>query len=281
MLFEGKLITTAEIPWYFIPKWIFISSPFFLHIGLLILFILWVLKPHKKMNNIGVNLIILSALFPLAFVIARESVVYNSWRHLYFIYAPLIILAAIGWNSFFEQRIAKSKKMLGMVILALTCLEPFIWMLRNPIYAGLYFNPLVGGLKGAYLNYESDYWGSCMRESAEWLGRYHKINADSSSVVVLVSGDLMRAYPFLYRALGPQYIPYGYPSNFIHTNPFIVRLFPLDYTQTWDYAIVQSSEIVKQEQANSWPPRGTIFTAQADGIPLCAVVKNSHPTLTR
>jgi len=44
--------------------------------------------------------------------------------------------------------------------------------------------------------------------------------------------------------------------------------------QKWDYAIVANSYIHPyQLQKNIWPPENTIHTVEADGIPICAILK--------
>ena len=54
-------------------------------------------------------------------------------------------------------------------MLFLLAAEPVGWTIRNHPHEYVYFNPLVGGLDGAFGNYETDYWGNSIRMASEWL----------------------------------------------------------------------------------------------------------------
>lgn len=278
VLFEGKVTLASQLPWYYLLKWILISTPFFLHAGLIFLLILG--RKKKTLLLTPPTLLITAAgLFPLIFIMLRHSIVYNGWRHLYFIYPPLIVLAALGWEFLFGALWGKTKIVAASLLLTLLCAEPLAWMACNYKYASVYFNPATGGLKGAFSKYETDYWGLCLEESAEWLADYHQKNYSAFPyALVWAEGQITQTYLFLRRKLGGYYRPFGYPEDFLKTDPYTFLVFGTDLSRDlpWNYAILMSSNRSKEELETKWPPPGTLHTVTADNAPLCVVVKNDR-----
>jgi hypothetical protein len=56
-------------------------------------------------------------------------------------------------------------------------------------YEYTYFNQLTGGVRGAHLRYETEYWGLSLREGIEWINQ----NSNSETKVVV-------SEPFYYSA---------------------------------------------------------------------------------
>ncbi len=277
VLFEGRVTLASDLPWYYLLKWILISTPFFFPAGL----VLWAIALFKKETSASGSVLLLAAagFFPLFFVLVGRTVVYDSWRHLLFIYPPLVVLAALGWESLLKMSPQRKKIALAWTVVALLCAEPFLWIARNSRYAGVYFNPAVGGLHGAFTRYESDYWGSCLEESAAWLAEHHRKNAAAFPFAwVWTEGQIMQTYPTLRRELGNYYRPFGYPENFLATAPYTFYAFGSDLPRNlpWNYAILISRNRTKEELETRWPPPGTIHTVRADNVPLCAVVQNEE-----
>ena len=77
-------------------------------------------------------------------------------------------------NQKFCTRFSLAKKEKKTIIyalwglLTLTALDPALFIVRNTHYPYIYFNPIGGGLGGAFGNYETDYWGVGIRQA---LGR--------------------------------------------------------------------------------------------------------------
>jgi hypothetical protein len=50
------------------------------------------------------------------------------------------------------------------------CLLPGLWGTAHlHPYEYIYYNSFIGGVKGAFRDYELDYWGTSYREAANWL----------------------------------------------------------------------------------------------------------------
>lgn len=146
--------------------------------------------------------------------------------------------------------------MASIVLLAVLAVHPFRFMAMNHPYYYLYYNQFTGGLKGAYGNYETDYYYHSMREGAEWLQEYLKNMPNNSGIVV--GGNFPSQWYFRNnKAVKFVYFPWQNRSGY-----------------NWDYAIVANSYIPPFQLKNQiWPPSNTIHTIFADGIPICAVVE--------
>ncbi|MDD5218620.1 MAG: hypothetical protein PHS88_11070, partial [Candidatus Omnitrophica bacterium] len=276
LLFDGKLILSTHLPWDYIPKWILISSPLYFVLALILFLIL--LKPFIQTYRLRLWLpLLFISLFPIVFVILKKSMLLDSWRHLLFVYPPLVVLAALVWEYLLRYAHSGAKKLLVWSIILFHLSLPLGWMIKNHPNAYVYFNELVGGINGAFGRYETDYWGNSLRAASEWLVRYHNSHAPSAPAIVRADGHFMSSYAYLKKGLGNRYHPAGYPKDLLKKDPFTyVGYAPyLGGHPEWDYALVLSRgwspEILR---SLAWPPIGTIYTVKADDVVLCAVVKN-------
>lgn len=145
------------------------------------------------------------------------------------------------------------------VTILLLTMHPLKFMVKNHPYYYLYYNELTGGLKGAYGNYETDYFYHSIREGSEWLIDYLKKNHPGDSLKV---GTNFPAYWFFRneKQLSVKYFPYSERSQ-----------------NEYDYYIVTNSYIAPTLlRSKIWPPINSIKIIEADGIPICAVVKREN-----
>jgi ABC-type transport system substrate-binding protein len=165
-LFEG--VRLYEKPWYYIPKMVLITAP----VGLLFgVFIGPIINWFKKdtLGKLILFLLVFATVFPLAYAIYKKSYVYNGWRHFLFIYPTLTVLSILAWH---QLGLFIKNKAIGLVIWGLfivTLISPIIWNIKNHPYQYMYFNEIIGGIKGAHGNYDIDYWNQTPREAFEWL----------------------------------------------------------------------------------------------------------------
>ena len=102
-LFMGEIYKSDAVPWNFIPVWFAITAPpLTLLMGAIgCAAICWqaISRPlaasRDSETRFGVLLLGCFAL-PVAAVIALQSNTHNGWRHMYFLWAPFCLLAAIG-----------------------------------------------------------------------------------------------------------------------------------------------------------------------------------------
>lgn len=254
-IFNGEFIWSDFLPWYYLPNYLLITIPVIVFVGVA-LFFFYAKKIIGQDHKITYTLLLFSVLFPPLFVILVKANLYGGWRHLLFIYPGLIIISALGINELYKRFQKRIAKIAFSVLLALILIHPIDFMAKAHPYYYLYYNQFIGGLKGAYTRYETDYYYHSMRSGAEWLKNYLKENKINHKVIV---GGNFHISPYFSknRNIKFNYLP------FIHNQD-----------EDWDYAIFANSYIHPELLRNGgFPPEGTIHTVEVDGIPVCVVVK--------
>jgi len=178
MLFRGEWVVWPNIPWDYIPTWILITTPpvalVLAALGMAYLARLCAARrrdaladPTARFGLLAVSCLIL----PVAGVIALNSNLYGGWRQMYFIYAPICVLAAFGLRgaaALFPKRAhrigvyATVVAALGVVVIQMVSLHP---------YQNDYFNLIVNrnGAERMANRYEMGYVHVSRREALEFL----------------------------------------------------------------------------------------------------------------
>lgn len=91
----------------------------------------------------------------LLFAIIRRPILYNSWRHLYFLYGPMLILA-VAAVRFLVKRAQGKLRIVVVSAVALQLLVCAVVIIISHPFQYIYFNPLAG--RDPARNYEFDYW---------------------------------------------------------------------------------------------------------------------------
>ena len=254
-IFEGKVEWSDYMPWYYLPKSMSITIPLIVLTGL-VLFSIFSRLLFKNGKVVLYGFVIFTVLFPMVFVVYEKSNLYSSWRQFLFIYPGIVLLAAIGFHYFFEDLKRKYFIWGAVAWFAVLSIHPLKFMITNHPYYYLYYNQLVGGLKGAYANYETDYYYVSQTEASEWLIDYLKEKNITSHVIVKATYSVQ----WLFR---------DHPE--IETSYFRYEERSLS---DWDYAIVVNRYISPfQLNNNIWPPKNTIHIIYADKVPVCAVIE--------
>src|SRR5262249_19096864 len=102
VLYRGQQVPATALPWHYIPVWILLTTPLlytgFFVIGAVHFLGEFLRQPIRFMAERPFDLAIVIALVaPPAAVVALHSVVYDGWRHLYFIYPPFLFVAVLGF----------------------------------------------------------------------------------------------------------------------------------------------------------------------------------------
>lgn len=177
VLFKGEIINATKLPWNYIPYWFVITTPIIiLVLGFtgLISALIYSSRNIKNLNQDKVKYFVFlnTGLFlaPIIAVITLNSVLYDGWRHLYFIYPSFIILGLYFLHQlngrFSPKKI--SNILYGFIILIL-CLESGIFMVRNHPNHQVYFNAFVNKNEKLNSKMELDYWGLSYRGALEYI----------------------------------------------------------------------------------------------------------------
>ena len=242
LLFDGEWIMSTDLPWTYLPKWLLYTSPLGVLLGLL--FTVTVNREQRR----AVILLAAAALFPWIYAVIKGSVLYDGMRHFLFIYPLGVILAAGGWTNLI--RIFRQRQRLGLVIVVCLAVfgfaDPVRFHIKNHPNQVVYFNPLLGGVSGAFANFELDYWGNCYAEAVDWI----EANHIGESYSVAGSGSGVHAIA-LYGSRFPRF---RFAGNDLGANYYIV--------------VMRDSPARLRELVES--PR-IIHRVTADGVPLCIV----------
>ncbi len=173
VLLGGKQVSGTALPWSYFPIWFVITNP-----------VLWLLagfagiiravlnffkKPLVYLNNTPERnylLYLLSFGVPILAVIFLHAVIYDDWRHLYFVYAPFVMLALYCINWLMHTRV----KLLVQAVCILQLVFTGYFMVSNHPFEQVYFNDLVSHDKESLRkNYELDYWGCSYKQALDHL----------------------------------------------------------------------------------------------------------------
>jgi tetratricopeptide (TPR) repeat protein len=243
------------MPWYYLPKSMLITIPIIVLVGLILFCTFFKIKLNPE-KTLLYFLVIFTVLFPVVFVIYEKSNLYSSWRQFLFIYPAIILLASTGYSHLYEYLKSRYLKWGMTVLIAVLSLYPLKFMLNNPQFYYLYYNQLVGGLRGAYSNYETDYYYVSQTDASKWLIDYLK-NKD-------VQGKIK--------------VKATYPVDWQFRNHPEIETSYFRYEERsqhdWDYAIVTNRYISPfQLRNNIWPPENSIHIVYADKVPVCTVIE--------
>jgi len=254
-IFEGKVEWSDFMPWYYLTKSMLITIPWIVLIGL-IMFLVFLYQFIRAGKGFILGMICFTVLFPLFFVLYAKSNLYSSWRQFLFLYPVIVLLASLGFTRYFIEQKRKYLLWFAFIWFAFLSLHPLRFMIKNHPYYYLYYNQFTGGLRGAYSNYETDYYYVSQTEASEWLIKYISQKNISGKVKVKAT------YPVQWQFR-------NHPE--IETSYFRWEERSMS---DWDYAIVVNRYISPYQLDNKiWPPGNAIHIIYADEIPICAVIE--------
>jgi hypothetical protein len=194
-LYMGSFLPGSEVPWHYVPVWLGITVP----IGHLMLFGVGVASLATTMwqNHLQAwpaaaeeddlfFLILFSV--PIVGAVVLGSVLYDGWRHMYFVYPAFLMIALRGfaWLVSGLRRGSGQGRFRWVAVPLLVALGYHVlatasWMVKNHPHQQVYFNGLAGADVGR--RFEQDYWGLSYRQGLEYLLRFDR----SSEIQIAVS----------------------------------------------------------------------------------------------
>ncbi|OGK26348.1 hypothetical protein A3C28_02875 [Candidatus Roizmanbacteria bacterium RIFCSPHIGHO2_02_FULL_39_9] len=187
VLFDGQFYQAGvnPLPWYYLAKSMLITIPpyvlFLFVIGNARLFVPLLRRPSKSVNLFHSYLL---SLFYIPFILnfILKPTLYDSWRHFMFLTIPIVIIAMFGLDWIFGHW----KLVIGIFIFFNLFFVAKKMIELHP-YEYLYYNSLVGGLKGAYGKYETDYLGLSYKDAVLWFNK--NVNDSKKQYMIFVEGD--------------------------------------------------------------------------------------------
>ena len=107
LLYMGRFISIQALPWHYAPVWLLITTP----VPYVVMFVIGLLAQARAVRLAGPrrwlrrtaarrDLLVLAWFFgPLLGVMLLHSVIYDGWRHLYFVYPAFVLIAGRGLRA--------------------------------------------------------------------------------------------------------------------------------------------------------------------------------------
>ena len=265
--FEGAMIWSGLLPWYYTPKFILMTIPIAVIIGAILYPFLGGLKKDRWFETF---VIAFAFLFPIIFITYTGANVYGGWRHSIFAYPPMVALAGLGFWAFAEwlkKRLKNQSENRIYIIVLIGVIgllySPIRHTIRNHPYQYVYFNELIGGMKGAFGNYELDYYYHSTREGSEWIIKHAERTGLETTEKIRVA------------TWHPASV-----TNFFRND---TAKFEVTFSRwhergrnDWDYAIFtvtgMSPDMLKSDV---FPPANTVYQIKVDGFPIAIVLKRT------
>ncbi len=261
-IFEGGNIMSTDAPWYYLPKYMLMSIPVAVLVGLAAFFLL-IKRLWKRVDPQVLFIAFFSFFFPVFYIIYKHSNVYGGWRHVLFTYPLLVAAAGMGWEGIYDLMKNKISRIIAYVVTGLLLLLPLIHIIKNHPHEYVYYNEFAGCLNKCYGYYETDYYQHSTRAATLWLDKYLKENhkVKEGQKLIIASND-NNAITYYLRHDTDRYYTTRYLRYYERSN------------KDWDYAIIVNSYICAyQLQQGYWPPQNTIHTITVDGKPICAILE--------
>jgi hypothetical protein len=241
VLFFGRQILSTQLPWTYLPLWILVTAP------LIILFFLgasfWFVR--RKKENLLFVLLALALCLNLALDFIFKPVLYDGLRHFLFLLPIMAVLAAMSalefWVSF--DRILIKKTIIAFSVLGIFAVASHLARLHP--YEYVYFNELIGGLKGSEGRLDNDYWGASYREAVEWLKK-NEIKDSKRVYRIAGSGNSYQIFYF-----------------------FSENMKWVDGLKGADYYL----STTRDDRQKAVDPSKVIHVVDREGVPLCYVFK--------
>ena len=187
----GDYYEISNLPWHYIFVWIGITTPIFYLVLFIFGFTNYTLRIKKRIFKITyddslndlwrgeteLQDLIYYVLFitPIFIVILLDSTLYNSWRHLYFVY-PCFLLISLKGLYLIDLNYLRKKNWQLKIFVALFLTHIAFIMIKDHPHQNVYFNFLAG--KNIQTKFELDYWGLSNKQALEYI-----LKNDSKNVI--------------------------------------------------------------------------------------------------
>ena len=197
VFFNNELIDGRNLPFYYLPIWIFITTPeIIIIIFLFSIFIIIQKLFNRELERIDVLEDILFAfvfiVIPIGLNVVLKTILFDGWRHFYFIY-PFIIMIGMSLFKYLNKKLLNR---FFEILIWINIIFLIFWNISNNPFQYLYFNKLLIG-KNSLSLFEKDYWGISNKQLVERINdiEAEKINWSfhgsnmKTSLLILNSND--------------------------------------------------------------------------------------------
>ncbi len=265
MLFAGDMSWSTDISTAkYMFTWLGIGLPLILLLGVII-FIAFSKGIFKRSNKFYVGMVCFAFVFPVLYILYKQSNLYCGLRHMLFLIPPLAVMAGLGFD-YALRKFENTNNPVALAIggiMAILALLPLSHIALNFRTTYVYFNELAGGVKGALGNYELDYWGVSQKAAVEWMEDQGYFDGDE---------------PIRVRA-NSLFVARQYINKYEHVKSGYAR-FRERYEKDWDYAIFINHLIDgAQIRTGKYLDKNVVKVIGKGDTPFCMIYKNSEERL--
>jgi len=262
VLYDGLIHWSDSLPWHYIPQNIMITVPVIVLLGFLASLYTWYSR-RKEWQAYFIFMLWFTVLFPVVFIIYRESNVYGGWRHMMFIYPSMIALAAIA----LRQLAGIGKKRISTAIVVILVLAGLFHPLRHTIKnhpnTYVYFNEWSGGINKTYGKFETDYYANSLKPTSDYFLE-----------TLLPDLEIEAGQPL--RVVSNVDMAYYFRNHRELVTPFYSRYYDRG-RYDWDYAILYCNYLHPYQLNNDlWPPKNAVYEMKVDTVVVAAIVKRKN-----
>jgi hypothetical protein len=203
-LYFGELVSANDAPALYLPVYLAIKLPETTLAGLglaAIMGTIWVVRRGGRGRNwltpVRLSMTVMAAALPVILFMALRPTVYNGIRHFLFVVPPMVVLAAIAFDRAWTAATRLGHLPGRAVALGLAgTAVVYAWALGT-LHPNqyVYYNQLVGGMKGAEGRFELDYWGNSLHEATkeliDFVLRENDGNPPPRTYTLAVCGNLL------------------------------------------------------------------------------------------
>ncbi|MDE1931064.1 MAG: glycosyltransferase family 39 protein [Alphaproteobacteria bacterium] len=213
-LFDGHYIPAADLPWTYLPTYIVLALPELV----LLLFAaapVVALVPLRRADAwrdrgriLGLFMLGFAIVFPVAYAIAIQAVLFDGMRHFIFVLPPIAVAAALAADQALAALARQPWRpwIYGALALYGAYHVAVMAMLHPDEY--VYYNAFVGGTRGAQGLFKLDYWANSYAEDVSALENYLRAE---------YGGDFMDHDFTVFVCGPPESAAYYFPPNFAFT----------------------------------------------------------------
>lgn len=180
VLMDGVWMAPSQLPFFYLPLMLAIRLPeaVLLGIAAAVGFSAAFLRRRRSPSEIADALpfivLAVALLFPIAFCAVFRPNIFHGYRHFLFLVPVAAVVSALGWDGVWRWTSARAPRWgrwIGGALSAAALFQAAVIASLFP-FEYIYYNDLIGGVRGAAGYFETDYWGSSMREATVDLERF-------------------------------------------------------------------------------------------------------------
>jgi hypothetical protein len=191
VLVNGTNLISTDLPWYYALMWMGVTTPlvsvFFICLGAVYIIAIpavKILTLNQRETDILDTFFLSVPVAVILSIIVLNSVLYDGWRQLYFIYPSLVLVSAVGLDqaATIFGKLGYSKAAIYSVVYVLV-FQTIITMVQMHPLQNVYFNDLTTA-EDRMNRWEIDYWGLANKMALNYILTY-----DDASQITISAGS--------------------------------------------------------------------------------------------